>query len=88
MEDFSATCANDKDAYIGSMFESYKYRVRYNLSLHLHRLGSIRFSPRHVEVFLICRMLIDFVHYTPSFCPSWKLAFDNCAISFIDAVIL
>ena len=30
VEDFTATCANDKDAYIGSMFESYKYRVRYN----------------------------------------------------------
>ena len=28
VEDFTATCANDKDAYIGSMFESYKYRVR------------------------------------------------------------
>jgi len=27
VEDFSATCANDKDAYIGSMFESYKYRL-------------------------------------------------------------
>jgi len=27
VEDFTANCANDKDAYIGSMFESYKYRL-------------------------------------------------------------
>ena len=34
MEDFSSNCANDKDAYIGSMFESYKYRVRQYLHLN------------------------------------------------------